>query len=78
MPLFIAISWFGTEPAWGLLWLNAAAQEALEEADAFMEKNIIHFLMMLKYRQRALERCYLIRFPVSATAAVRELLGPVC
>lgn len=51
---FVALSWFGTEPAFGLLWLNPAAKRLPEGANAFTEEEIIHFLMTLKYRQKAL------------------------
>lgn len=60
-----------------MLWLNRAAKKFPEEANAFMEQEIIHFLMALKYRQKALGALLSDPFSALATAAGRGLLSPV-
>lgn len=43
------------QPASGLLWVNAAAKEVPRGSRAFIEEEIIHFLMILKSGKIALE-----------------------
>lgn len=43
------------QPASGLLWVNAAAKDVPRGSRAFIEEEIINFLMILKYGEIALE-----------------------